>query len=114
MLRRPDEEISMQRQLAVLVSVLCAMIGLPTVGFASEGLAIVHPSEWDYVVSVTPSENGTVYSVSSADGRELAAGLSEQELVEKYPELYAHAQSAEVDSRASSESPSLPLAITSF
>lgn len=99
---------------AVLVSVLCAMIGLPTVGFASEGLAIVHPSDWDYVVSVTQLEDGAVYSVSSPDGRELEAGLSEQELAEKYPELYARAQSAEVDSRASSESPRLPLAITSF
>jgi len=104
----------MHRCSAILVSVLFLMVGLPSVGFATEGLSIVHPSDWDYVVSVTPTEDGAVYSVSGSDGRELASGLSEAELADEYPDLYAKAHTAARGDSASVDSADLPLAIVPF
>jgi hypothetical protein len=98
---------------AVFALLLATLMWIPSAGLADEDLAIVHLPDWDQTLTVTPSEDGPLYTVTQKEGTVLDSGLGERELREKYPDLYARAQLNGVGA-APSPASAPPLAITTF
>ena len=55
---------------------------------AEKGMVIVSLESRDKKITVIRGSKGTVYTISTKDGKPLAANISEGDLKAKYPDLY--------------------------
>lgn len=93
---------------AVFVLLLAALVWLPSAGSADDGLAIVHPPNWDQSLAIVhatgaPLDTAEQTNGSTADEHELGEGSDHDD----------HARS-NGGGATHSQSNGLPLAITTF
>ena len=81
-----------------LISLLLCMPMLSASSIAGAGLPIALFEFSDYIVTVTPSEDGPLYNVSTGDGTSVDTELSEEELLTRYPELHENLESSAANS----------------
>ena len=93
---------------AVFVLLLAALVWFPSAAFADEGLAIVHPPNWDQSLAIVHATGAPLDAVeqtngSSVDEHELGEGSNQNN--------HAHSNGGDA---TPSPSNGLPLAITTF
>jgi len=77
-----------------LFSLLLCVLLLSASSIAVAGLPISLFEFSDYIVTVTPSEGGPLYSVTTGDGISVDTELSEEEALSRYPELHGNLESS--------------------
>ena len=76
----------MRRFIVITLSLALFLLTLPLTVYAEESPQF---DLGDHVVAIDPSDTGPTYTVTNRDGSLLDADLGEQQLREKYPDLYA-------------------------
>lgn len=94
-------------KLAVTFAIVAASLLLPGAVRADEDIAIARLVMRDRTVIISQGKDGARYSIKDRDGELLHSNLSENELAEKYPNIYDQMRPAYADGENGEKIPSL-------